>query len=131
MSNKAVRVLLETWTAYLSLTPGFRPAILAWFVLLIFLVSCVVVFILFVFVLCLVPNVVCVSGLSILDFYFGFLFISACRNGNLCFLISFMIYHQITNTRNTTGTTSGSGTVYPSGAPVSPRLYVGFVLNRN
>ena len=34
------------------------------------------VFILFVFVLCLVPNVVCVSGLSILDFSFGFLFIS-------------------------------------------------------
>jgi hypothetical protein len=29
--------------------------------------------------------------LSILDFSFGFLFISACWNGNLCFLISFMI----------------------------------------
>ena len=40
---------------------------------LIFLVFFIVFVVLFVFVLCLVPNVVCVSGLSILDYFFGFI----------------------------------------------------------
>jgi hypothetical protein len=39
-----------------------------WFVLLIFVVLCAMVFFLFVFILCLVPNVVCSPGLSILDY---------------------------------------------------------------
>ena len=39
--------------------------------LLIFIVYCVVVFLLFVFVLCFVPNVTYVPGLSILDCLFG------------------------------------------------------------
>jgi hypothetical protein len=34
---------------------------------------CVVFYMLFVFVLCLVSNAVCVSGLSIVDCHFGFL----------------------------------------------------------
>jgi hypothetical protein len=42
-------------------------------VLLIFLVLCVVFSILFVFVLFFVPNISCVSGMSILDYPFGFL----------------------------------------------------------
>ena len=42
-------------------------------VLLVFLVFCVVFYMLFVFVLCLVSNAVCVSGLSIVDCHFGFL----------------------------------------------------------
>jgi uncharacterized membrane protein required for colicin V production len=41
--------------------------------LLVVLVFCVVFYMLFVFVLCLVSNAVCVSGLSIVDCHFGFL----------------------------------------------------------
>lgn len=53
---------------YLGLTPF--PVYLARLVLLIFLVFCAV---LFVFILCSVPTVACVSGLSILDHAFSFL----------------------------------------------------------
>ena len=59
----------EIWLDYPSrtheLTVGFfgLPQ-----VLLIFLVFCVVFFVLFVYVLCLMPNVVCISGLSFHDF---------------------------------------------------------------
>jgi hypothetical protein len=53
-------------------SPGFTPRCLVVSVLIIFLVFCCI-FILFVFVLCLVPNVACVSRLSILDYPFGFL----------------------------------------------------------
>ena len=42
-------------------------------VLLIFLDFCEFIFVMPSFVVCLVPNVACVSGLSILDYPFGFL----------------------------------------------------------
>jgi hypothetical protein len=44
------------------------PPFFMWFVVVIIFVFCVVVFVLFVFVLCLAPKFGCVSGLSILDF---------------------------------------------------------------
>jgi hypothetical protein len=50
-----------------------KVCILVGSVLIIFLVFCAVIFVLLFFILCLLSNVVCVSGLTILDYHFGFL----------------------------------------------------------
>ena len=52
---------------------GFTPSILVGSVLIILLVFCAVNFVLLFFILCLLSSVVCVSGLTILDYHFGFL----------------------------------------------------------
>jgi hypothetical protein len=61
-----IEVFLYNWKLLNCWTPGFTPRFLVVSVLLIFLVFCCR-FILFVFVLCLVPDVAGVSRLSILD----------------------------------------------------------------
>ena len=43
-------------------------------------------------------------------------------------LFSFMIYHRVCNTINTTGTASAAETAYPSGAPEFTPVFGGFVL---
>ena len=52
--------------------PGFIPGLVR--VSILFLIFCVVLFVLFVFVLCFVHSVACISGWSILDCTFGFLY---------------------------------------------------------
>ena len=54
----------------LSIPPVFTSDVLVGFLL--FILFCVVVLLLFVYVLCLVTGVACVSGLSILDCYSRF-----------------------------------------------------------
>ena len=61
-----LEVFLYNWKLLNCWTPGFTPRFLVVSVLLIFLVFCCI-FILFVFILCLVPDVAGVSRLSILD----------------------------------------------------------------
>ena len=46
-------------------------------------------------------------------------------------LSSFMTYHQVCNQSNTTGSTSGTGTAYPSGAPQFTPIFSGVCVTRS
>jgi len=69
-SQTDLQVIIAEIFTTMTLCIGFTPSFLVGVVLLI---CCVFCFVLFVFVLCLVSNVGCVSGLSTLDYLFSFL----------------------------------------------------------